>query len=891
MRPSDRKRVLGGVSVWLLLSGTFSIAADPVPPSLADIKATGARQSAYRDYQAQELGTEAPEPRLETFSQRVEPVLRANCYRCHGPKKQKGSFRIDTLDPNLLHGEDVNWWVDIVGVISNGEMPPEDEDPMSDSDRETVINWLTTEIQIASQVRRSEEGHSSFRRMTRYEFNYALQDLLQLPHNFAKDLPPEAHSEDGFQNSSELLHLSAIQFETYRELSLAALNSATVKGSQPAPLYWSVSMAAAASREWDKQEEQLAKIRRDNADNPDEREKKLNRQKARFRSRRNQTHYRDLETDRTANYRWGYGGARYAWAPTGTPRTVPAPSQHVAVIPALRSMIVELGDQVPETGTLRVRVRAARASLDTPHAPNLQLEFGWQASNNSRSDFRISSHDLVIDAPPGQPQFYQWEVPLRDLYPRNSVKGINRMGETPSPSEFIKLVNSSASSGAIQVDYVEVVAPVYASWPPASHRNIFHVSPNQANEAIYAREVLERFMPRAWRRPIRTEELTQKLNLFDRLRPLCDDFQDAITEVLATVLASPKFLYVIQSEAGSGPEQLTDAELATRLAMFLWSSGPDHELHTLAALGRLRDPMVLRQQTERLLADPRSQRLATHFVRQWLGMQLLDYLQIDREFFSQYDTALQEAMQEEPIQFFQNLLAENRSVLDFLHANFTMVNERLARHYGFSDVYGTHFRPVALQASDPRGGLLTQAGLLAMNSDGKDSHPLKRGIWLLERLLNDPPPPPPPAVPEIDLSDPEIAKLTLKERIEDHRDDAACRSCHVKIDPWGIAFENFDAVGRWRDTIQEKPVDATSTLFNNQELRGMDGLKRFLLANRQDQFCRAFVHKLTTYALGRPLTFSDRAEIDAITAASRKKEDRLKEIVHLIISSKLFQTK
>ena len=216
---------------------------------------------------------------------------------------------------------------------------------------------------------------------------------------------------------------------------------------------------------------------------------------------------------------------------------------------------------------------------------------------------------------------------------------------------------------------------------------------------------------------------------------------------------------------------------------------------------------------------------------------------------------------------------------------------RLARHYGLNDIYGNHIRRVNVGPQHRRGGLLTQAGLLAMNSDGKDSHPLKRGIWMLKSLLNDPPPPPPPAVPEIDLADPEIAKLTLKQRIEDHRNHAACLSCHAKIDPWGIAFENFDAVGSWRTQIQGKPVDASSLLFNGQKLDGMDGLKRFLLENRQDQFVRAMVHKMTTYALGRPLTFGDRSSVDQITADLRKQGDGLATMITLIVTSELFRSK
>jgi len=251
-------------------------------------------------------------------------------------------------------------------------------------------------------------------------------------------------------------------------------------------------------------------------------------------------------------------------------------------------------------------------------------------------------------------------------------------------------------------------------------------------------------------------------------------------------------------------------------------------------------------------------------------------------------------MAQEPVAFFHEVLQHDHSALEFLHANFTMTNERLAKHYGFRGVTGEQFRRVELPAEQiseqGRGGLLTQAGLLAMNSDGVDSHPLKRGIWMLERLLNDPPPPPPPAVPEIDLADPEIAKLTLKQRIENHRDDPACMSCHAKIDPWGIAFENFDAVGRFRTKVQGKPVDSVSVLFNKQELDGADGLKRFLLEHRQDQFVRALVYKLTTFALGRPLTFGDRAAIDEITARTRKQGDGLATMITSIATSELFQS-
>ncbi len=276
--------------------------------------------------------------------------------------------------------------------------------------------------------------------------------------------------------------------------------------------------------------------------------------------------------------------------------------------------------------------------------------------------------------------------------------------------------------------------------------------------------------------------------------------------------------------------------------MFLWCSIPDEELLQLARDGRLGEATVLTGQVQRMLADPRSQRFSEQFVQQWLDMEQLEFINF-KEHVRNFDPLLKEAMQREPIELFAEMLSHNETVLNFIHADYALVNERLAKHYGIRNVYGNHFRRVSLNGDVKRGGLLTQAGTLAMNADFPDSHPLKRGKWLLVSLLNDPPPPPPPAVPQIDLANPEIAKMTLKERIEDHRNHAACMACHIKIDPWGIAFENYDALGQWRESIQGKPVDAASELFNKQSLDGIDGLKHYLLENRQDQFVGAWCIK------------------------------------------------
>ncbi len=863
--------------------------------SLEEAKRIGAERSSYKNRKATSVGNAAPQPKLEAFHSDIHPILEEHCFKCHGEKKQKADFRVDVLNPDLLRGQDVDWWLEVMDVLSNGEMPPDDEAEMPGTDRAKVVEWLSSEIQIASQVRRSEHGHSSFRRMTRYEYNYALQDLLGLPFDFAKDLPPETFSEDGFQNSSEMLQMTVMQLDSYRELSRKALQKAIVRGDRPDTLFYRIPMTAGVAKMRLLYDADVEKAKATET-NPEALEKALERVAKRHAFNTQNAHFINLDTGEGIKSSFNYRAGRMSHLPIETATAPPPLSPVVLVIPVGKEQKIDLGDKLPPSGVLKIRLRASHRSTGNGRFPDLRLEFGNQPSNNSRTAVRVGHPDVAIEAPPSTPHFYEWELHLSEL-PRNQYRGVTEMGDLPNPTEYVTLQNATQSLGRneradIVIDYLEITTPYHEQWPPKSHADIFIDSENQTNERQYAREVLSHFMPRAWRRPIAPTEIDQKLTLFARLRPVCEDFEDAMTEVLATVLASPKFLYLVQEDpAKKGPESLSDFELATRLSMFLWSSVPDEELFELAAKGKLAKPKTLIRQTQRMLDDPRSKRFAEHFTRQWLGMQLLDYLNVEEEAYPNFDSELKQAMQQEPIAFFQQALSENRSVMDFLHADYSLLNERLARHYGRTDIRGNEFRKVSLEPESRRGGLMTQAGLLAMNSDGKDSHPLKRGIWMLERLLNDPPPPPPPAVPEIDLTDPEIAKLTLKERIENHRNDDACLSCHAKIDPWGIAFENFDAVGSWRTEINGTPVDATSELFNKQELDGMDGLKRFLLENRQDQFARAMVHKLATYALGRPLAFSDRAGIEEIAAKLRAKEDRLGDLISLIVSSELFRTK
>lgn len=833
-------------------------------------------------------------PDLEAFRNQITPILANSCVQCHGPDKQKGKLRLDTLDPDMIGGADTEPWLAVMDVLTHNEMPPPDADlELAQADRGKVVEWISSQVLAASNAQRGTSTHSSFRRMTRYEFSYALQDLLGLPHDFSKDLPPETVSEDGFRNSSEMLQMTALQFSTYQEMARQALEAATVRGPRPEPTFFAITMDKADTPfylDWATgHRDQLIRAEEERPSFGDAvgrfRKAVSEAQEARLSER--DAYFLNRETGEGWNRRIPYGYS--LWEPTDDRPSDPDDLPFALVLPHGQSQELDLGDYLPDRGVARIRFRANRASDRSENYPSLRLYFGFKGNNNSTFDFEVSEQDIAITAPPGQPAYYEWHIAL-DAIERNPFRGNSVLGKRPNPSERITFANVHQGSveeehADVHIDYIEITAPIITQWPPASHRRVFPERAQRADGTVDARAVLADFMPRAWRRPVSAQELGRKLDLFKQVRPLCADDQEAMIEVLAAVLASPHFLYLAASDAA-----ITDGELASRLSFFLWAGQPDQELLDLVASGAIREPGELAQQTRRMLNDPRADRFAQHFTHQWLGMELLDHFQANRGAYPDFSNELKRSMLREPIESFQYVLNDNRSVIEFLHADYALVNQRLAAHYGIDGVYGNHFRRVDLPAESARGGLLTQAGLLAMNSDGKDSNPLKRGVWLLERILHDPPPPPPPAVPQIDLADPEIVKMTLKERMEDHRNDPACASCHVKIDPWGIAFEHFDAVGAWRDQINGQPVDATSYLNNENELAGIDGLKRYLLDHRQDQFRRAMVHKLSSYALGRPLGLADHAEIERITAELRQNGDGLQTLLVLIVESDLFQT-
>ena len=857
-------------ALLLLASAWMSLAAQAqeIPISLETAKEQGRGNSRFLKDSGEAARAPGfiPKANMAGFKESVGPMLKKSCVACHGPEKSKGRLRIDQLNPDLLTGPDVERWREVFNALSKSEMPPDDEPEhaLADADRKRMVDWLSNELSAASVVRRGSQEHSSFRRLTNYEYSYALQDLLGLPSALANKLPPETASEDGFKNSSDLLQMSTSQFDTYREIGLQALKRATVSGERPQPVTYIISM----------QEEMKKSISGEDAEKASKRKNKK-----RDKTRQQLLH---RETGESVEFTAGKSMPR----DQAVGGKIPALSPVVLVLPRSRELKLDLDRFLPDDGIMRVRIRAGRSSMNPDEYASLRLIFSAHTSNNANFSQVVSERDIPVTASADDPQFIQFDIPLSDIQ-RNPFRKLAT--KFPRRDEFLHIQNVSNANGgeeplSILIDYIEISAPFYEQWPPKTHTGIFIESDHKADEQVYGREVLSRFLKRVWRRPVTSAEVDPFMALFAKYRPGFPSFDEAMVEVLATALATPEFLYLTQRETKSAAK-ISELELASRLAIFLWSSIPDDALLKLAEHGKLRESEVLAAQVKRMVADPRSRRFSQHFVEQWLGLERMNSVT------HVTDSALREAMEEEPKAFFEEVLSHNHSIMDFIHSDYAMVNERLATHYRIPKVYGPQFRKVPVTPQSNRDGLLTSAVIMTMNSDGKDSHPLKRGVWMLKRILDDPPPPPPPDVPEVDLTNPEILNMTVKERIADHRNKPACISCHAKIDPWGIAFENYDALGAYRTQIKNQPVDATSELFNRQTLAGVDGLKRYLLTDRQDQFARAMVQKLTAYALGRPLSFADRADIDSLTAQLRRGDDGLGDLISLIVSSNIFNSK
>jgi hypothetical protein len=406
-----------------------------------------------------------------------------------------------------------------------------------------------------------------------------------------------------------------------------------------------------------------------------------------------------------------------------------------------------------------------------------------------------------------------------------------------------------------------------------------------------ARKILTALAQHAYRRPVKDADMEQLLSFFQRGRNNKGTFEAGIESALQLVLANPEFLFRFEDEPAGSPGlayRIDDVALASRLSFFLWSSIPDDQLMALAVKGRLKDPGVLEAQVRRMLADPKANALVDNFAEQWLFLRNLKNAAPNMTEFPDFDDNLRQAMKEETKLFFLSIMHEDRSIIDLLNADYTFINERLARHYGIPNIYGSQFRRVAI--TDPqRRGLLGQASILTVTSYPNRTSPVQRGKWILTNILGTPPTPPPPGVPELKESG-AAAPTTLRERMEAHRANAVCAGCHKVMDPIGFSLENFDAIGRWRTSDEGAKIDPKGVLYNGMNVSGPQDLRAMLTA-RPENFAGIAVERLLTYALGRGLDYNDMPAVRKIVSESAPKNFRFSALILGIVDSPGFQMK
>ena len=748
----------------------------------------------------------------------IQPIFQKHCYDCHGPDKQKGKLRLDTISTDLIsdHKAAIHWH-DVRSAINLGEMPPEEEPALSDDERRTVLSWLNSEIKSAADSRKSKDGRVVLRRLNRTEYQNTLRDLLGLDISFVADLPPDGVSVDGMLNNGSALQMTGIQFEYYLKAARAALDHAITTTLDPKVFEYTFK-----------------------------------------KSTENKWHRKTKPSNRLGKE---------------------------------QEFIARIKKDYPETGEFRIRIRAkGEFNENTPSPlPRMRVMVGYRPDTEvyrkTLAEIDITekgSHDYEFS---GRMENFPLPVKGQGKYPGLVISVTNPYGGHPV------------------IESLEFKGPIFDSWPPAHHRQILHdsVSRSGSFEPDYVREVVERFLPRAWRRPITDDEVIRFTKFFKVVREEMPTFEEAIKETLAMALVSPHFLYILEPFSAK-QRPLTQHELAARLSYFLWSTMPDQELLASANSGELSTADELTSQVERMLKHPRSQQFVENFVSQWLDIDALDRVVIDQKLHPGFKPELKGDMRRETFAFFSEILHRNLSAENFIDSDFVTVNSRMASHYGIDGVTAGEFQRVNLTAKNAshRGGLLGQASILTANSTGRDSNLIKRAVFVRKRLLNDPPAPPPPNVPELETADPKFALLPIRKQLEIHLHDPACADCHRNLDPWGQALEQFNAIGHWREKIVrpihgkkdiELAVDANAKLPDGHTIQGISGLKTYLKENRRKQFARAFVSKLLTYALGRSLEFSDETLISDLTNQFLKNNLRVRDLILAIVQEPNFQSK
>ena len=780
------------------------------------------------------------------FDSTVQPFFRTYCLRCHDAKTQEGKFRLDSLPRDFADEANAQRWGEVLFRMNSGEMPPKKEPQPKSQELGLVADWISSRLKEGEAGRMAKRGPVTHYRLSREEYANTVYDLLGVYFDVTM---PGAFNEDprwhGFERIGSMLSLSPSHVDRYFKAAEVVLDRAF----------------------------------------PDQPTKSVIRQADAIQMRHHQDRKRleDLgiaNTVRAAVWPGGsVGGFRGWW-----------------------------WGQVKESGFYRARITLSGLRSLDGRTPHLSV---WHPG------LKRSIFDEDIIAPEDKPIVIEFETFLTmpvELEFRNEVSGafsdvgnhtlnvLNGGGSIFTNSREVSRLNPTgyklfddngqAIYPMLLVDRVEWEGPITSEQDLQKREGLV---PSKAGDLEEARACLTRLANRAWRRPATAAEIDRYIKVIAAELAAGENFGAAYRAAMVGILTSKNFYYLEEGSATQRRDNINDWELASRLSYFLWGSMPDDELFTVAAAGKLHEPAVLHEQLVRMLSNPKIQRFTESFSRQWLQLHKVGMFPPDPRLYPDYDKWLEKSMVLESSHFFSEVFSKNLSLREFLASDWTMANPRLALFYQLPPPQQSGFQRVALRPEDHRGGLLTQASILSLTSDGTRHRPVHRGVWVSEAIFARTPPPPPPNVEPLEPTPNNKPKATIRMQLESHASHSICASCHQKIDPLGFAFDHYDAIGQWR--MEERvpagqganpPVNASGTLTDGRQFRDADEFKK-LLTQDLDQFAEAFVEQLATFALRRVMTIDDAAKLKAITQSSQSDGYKLRTVIEKLVMSDLFQ--
>ena len=810
----------------------------------------------------------------------VEPLhfVQEHCISCHGEKKQKGDRRFDGLGIDFEDQDTVWAWEEVLDMLNLGEMPPEEETQPDSEQVKEMVSWITEKLEQSIVLKEAQEV-TGLRRMNRQEYLNTIRDLLNLNVDSfdPTDSFPADEREEGFENLSGTLVLSDYLLERYLDAAAKAIDKA-VNFGKPVdmdPVYLV----------------------------PDD------------------------FTDRTYHFRpqiwftinvdgeyidFGHGDAksdrlyasRFKGAPTDGYYTIRIRAEGVNRKNSYDSALMNYDPEEPIKMQLLVTdPRVAYPGRKYNNSDRVLATVSLKDNEIETYEFRVWMDEgfvPIVRYPNGPQPFKQVLSRLTARHHLDVVPSNWRDGVAAQPSENQKIYLSDVYEGPRLRFYgMEIHGPETEIWPPRSHQALFgkkSVSPQQVNPE----EVVMRFGSRAFRRPLLEKERERYVAFYQSQIAAGESPEKALKAMLTAILASPNFVY-IQTPLDEAsrlsdeevPQKMDQFALASRLSYFLWSSMPDQPLFAAAAKGKLNDPEALKRQVTRMLQDPKARAMANQFTDSWLHLNKLGEMPPDTGKFSVYhERFLEPLMKEETRRYFHHVLVNNRPIEEFIDSDYSFVNRYIADLYGFEGVQGDHFRKVRFADRNMRGGILGHASILTATSNGVETSPVIRGIWILENILGTPPSPPPP---DVDPLEPDIrGATTIREQLQKHRQVETCYECHRKIDPLGFAMESYDPIGRYRNFYRNDQGSVTHKIETSGELpsgetfENMSELKDILL-ERKDLFTRCLTEKLLTFALGRKLTFGDRATVTQICEDLENRGNGLQDLVELVVLSDVFR--